>query len=388
MITRDAIRELAEYESLEGCALTFYYQPDTPQNQSHREEAILVKDLVREALREAEKGGKNVCARADLDRILERAERLHGNGGRAKAIFADSSAGVWKEFDIPAWLPGTRLIVNRRFHLKPLAAILDASPKVCVCAMDRTKARIFMYQNGEVNEVVDFFNEITRHGRSDGWGGFDAGHLERKVLNEAMQHFKLVGETLLEMHERGGFDNVIIACRDDVWSEIEPQLHAYLKENLLGRFRADPAVINQGTVRSEVERMLDKAEINRRQNLVREVLGEAHRNARGAVGLRRVLRSLETGEIQTLLLGEQFKAVGSECRNCGHIDMRQHSDCAVCGQPTSEVEDLADAIIGKALRSGVEVLYIKEDEEFSRAGHIGALLRFRADQNTAMKLAS
>ena len=164
-------------------------------------------------------------------------------------------------------------------------------------------------------------------------------------------------------------------------------LHPYLKERLLGHFRADPSAVSEDALREQVEDIVEKHETVRRQELVHEVLGEAHRNARGAIGLRRVLRSLETGEVQSLLLGERFKAAGSECRNCGHIELRQASDCGVCGQPTSEVDDLADAIIGRALRSGVEVLYIKEDEQFERAGHIGALLRFRADQNTAMKLA-
>ena len=387
MITREAIRELAEFESLEGCALTFYYQPDTPQNQSHREEAILVKDLVREALRDAEKGGKNACARESLQRVLDIAERLHGNSGKGKAIFADSKHGVWREFDVPAWLPGTKLIVNRRFHLAPLMQIVDSSPRVRVCAMDRTKARLFDYNDGKVKESVDFFNDLPRRGRSDGWAGYDGGHAERHVMNDAMQHFKFVADILMEQLERGGFDHLLIACRDEQWPEIEQQLHPYLKQRLLGHFRADPALVNQEALREQVENSIEKHELNRRQGLVREVLGEAHRNARGAVGLRRVLRSLETGEVQSLLLGERFKAAGSECRNCGHLELRQSSDCAVCGQPTSEVDDLADAIIGRAIRGGVEVLYIKEDEAFERAGHIGALLRFRADQNTAMKLA-
>ena len=30
MITRDDIRELANFHSPEGCAVTFYYQPTTP----------------------------------------------------------------------------------------------------------------------------------------------------------------------------------------------------------------------------------------------------------------------------------------------------------------------------------------------------------------------
>ena len=76
MITRKEIRDLAEFQSARGSAVTFYYQPDTPPNQSHRDEAILVKDLVRGALRDAEKEGRNDSARVDLNRILDMAERL------------------------------------------------------------------------------------------------------------------------------------------------------------------------------------------------------------------------------------------------------------------------------------------------------------------------
>ena len=129
MITRREIRGLAEFQSARGCAVTFYYQPGAPPNQSHREEAILVKDLVRGALREAEKEGRNDYARADLNRILELAERLHGNAGKAKAVFADSSENFWREFDIPAWLDKTRVMINRRFHLRPLAPLLEVNPR-------------------------------------------------------------------------------------------------------------------------------------------------------------------------------------------------------------------------------------------------------------------
>ena len=72
MITRDDIRELANFHSSEGCAVTFYYQPAAPTNRSHRDETILVKDLVNNSLRGAEKkGSKQKSALADLQRILE-----------------------------------------------------------------------------------------------------------------------------------------------------------------------------------------------------------------------------------------------------------------------------------------------------------------------------
>jgi peptide subunit release factor 1 (eRF1) len=388
MITRERIRELAAFESSEGCAVTFYFQPSTPQNKSHREERILVKDRVREALREAEReGARTACARGDLRRILEVAERLHGNSRKAKAIFADKSKGIWREFDLPAWLPGTQLIVNRRFHLKPLATVLEHVPTVCVCLIDRTKARLFRYQNEKIEEMADFFNQLPRRGRSDGWAGYDAGHAERHVLNDAKQHYKFVADTLLDLFERGSFEMLAVGCHDDQWADIEPMLHAYLGQRLLGHFRIDPATAGIEQIKAQVEKVLERHLGARRQGLVREVLGQAHRNGRGALGLRRVLRSLETREVQTLLLGNKFKAPGYECQNCGHIDMRVTDVCAMCGQKVRELDDISDALLANAMRNGIEVMYIENDSELEQAGHIAALLRFRADQSTAMKQA-
>ncbi len=389
MISRETIRKLAAFESQQNCAITFYYQPETPQNKAHREEAILVKDLIRNALREAEKdSGKNACARADLKRILDIADRLHGNGRKAKAIFAENASGVWQEFDLPPSLPGTRLIINRRVHLKPLATVLEHTPTVVVCLIDRTKARLFRYQDHNVEEVMDFFNELPRRGKSDGWAGYDAGHAERHVLNDAKQHYKYVAEALLDMYERGGFEMLAIGCHDEQWADIEPQLHSFLKNALLGHFRIDPTVASPDQIKKQVESVLAERKMDRREGAVREVLGEAHRNGHGAIGLRRVLRSLEQGEVQTLLLGEHFHAPGYQCGNCGHIDMRMATECAMCGQGVKELDDIADAILGDALKKGFDVMYIEDNQDFEKAGHIAALLRFRADQNIATKLAS
>src|SRR5512138_3322739 len=132
MITRDNIRELANFEAGEGCAISFFYQPAPPKDKSHREEGILLKDLVRGALREAEKKGRNGSAKADLEKILGIAEHLHGNSGRAKAIFASAKGNFWREFDLPPRLTATRVFVNQHFHLRPLTAIADVLPRLLI----------------------------------------------------------------------------------------------------------------------------------------------------------------------------------------------------------------------------------------------------------------
>ena len=59
--------------------------------------------------------------------------------------------------------------------------------------------------------------------------------------------------------------------------------------------------------------------------------------------------------------------------------------CAVCGQATRQLNDISGALIDSALRNGADIEFIASDAELEKAGRVGALLRFRADQNTAEK---
>ncbi len=386
MIARDEIRELANFHSPETCALTFYYQPSTPQDLSHRGESILVKDMLRNAIREAEKGGKNGCAKVDLERVSAIVEALHGNGGKAKAIFACAGQNFWREYDLPPQLPKTQVNLNQRFHLKPLAALMREGRKTLIVLADRTKARIFKLSDDKISELQDFFNDLSRHGKSDGFAGYDGGHAERRVLNEVAQHFKTIADYLKERYEREAFDQLLIGCHDEQWPEIEPHLHTHAKQKLIGHFRIDPKVATPEQVKEMASQKIAEHAREEKQRLIADVVGEAHRNGNGAIGLRRVLRSLEVGEVQTLMLGSNFQAPGVKCYHCGHMDLHDANDCAVCGKPNTHLEDIGDAIVGHALRGNIEILWIDNDE-FDHIGRIAALLRFRADQNTPMKVA-
>jgi peptide subunit release factor 1 (eRF1) len=388
MMTREDIRELAAFQAdPEGCALSFYFQPRTPQNKSHKEEAILAKDLVRQALRESEKQGKNGSARADLDRILDLASSLRGNQARAKAVFAASSKQVWREFDLPPQLPGTQLFVNRRFHLKPLAALLGAQPNLCVCLVDRQRGRFFDLRLDELKERGELFRTLPRS-RGDGFAGYNAGHVERRASNEFNQHYKLVADRLKEELERGMWEKLVIGCHDTNWSEFEAHLHPYVKPRLLGHFPADLAAVTHDEIREHAARMLRDAQDRRRDTLLREALSQAKGNARGVTGLRRVLRSMELGEAQTLLLGENYTARAVECGSCGHVDAHMVPFCPVCGKATRELEDVCDAMIPLAIRRDIELFYVKGNPEFDKVGNIAALLRFRADQTKPIAAAS
>lgn len=380
MITREDIRELALFQpqAQESCTLSFYYQPTPPQNRAHRAETIMVKDLVRNAQREAEKHGKNGCTRADLDRILEMATGL--SGGHAKAVFACSAQNFWREFDLPPLLPSTQLFVNQRFHLKPLATLLGAQPRICVALLNRQRARFFDFRLDELIERQDINRPAPRRSRSDGFGGYDAGHVERRASDDALHHFKDAADRLKTEAEANAWDKIIIGCQDNHWSELEPHLHPYVKQRLLGRFSADAASATNDQIREAASCIFKESIDSRRHALVGNVIDEAKSNSRGVTGLRRVLRSLELGEVQTLLIGENYKSRAVECSSCSHLDSHLVSHCPACGHATREIEDVCDPIIRNAIVRDIELLYVKDEPEFDQVGNIAALLRFRADQ--------
>jgi peptide subunit release factor 1 (eRF1) len=140
-------------------------------------------------------------------------------------------------------------------------------------------------------------------------------------------------------------------------------------------------------VRESAARIVHKHLLEEQQDLLREAIGQSQRNGRGAVGLRHVLNALERQEVQILLVSRDFKSEAVECTNCGHLDTRMVSTCAVCGQKTRELSDVSDALVDLALRNGAEIRFVDSNPELEKAGRVSALLRFRADQNTAEKVA-
>jgi peptide subunit release factor 1 (eRF1) len=378
-ITREQIRELAQFHDEQSSAVSFYFQPSTPRNKAHKEDVILIKDLAREALRGLESQGKKEGARADIERIVRLSDELRSNGTHGKAVFACAAKKVWREFDLPTNLPGTQLFVDRHFHLKPLAHLLGASPLLGVALVDSHRARIFDLRLGELIEREDLFHPLPRRGRSDGFAGYDGGHAQRRVEDDIRQHFKHVAESLKALLEKGVFEKWILACQDVHLSMLEAQLHSYASQALIGRFRADMAHISNDDIRSHAQQILEQWQSDRRHELVLQVLSQARGNGRGVTGLRRVLRSLELGEVQTLLLGENLQAHAIECPGCGHIDAHLVSACPACGRATQEIIDVGEAILPRIIRSDIETFFVKDDPEFDKVGNIAALLRFRSE---------
>jgi peptide subunit release factor 1 (eRF1) len=297
-------------------------------------------------------------------------------------VFACSAHNFWKEYELPAQLGSTHIYLQPRFQLKPLAALLGAQPALCVAMVDRQRARFFDLRPDDLREKGAIVHMLSRSASNYGYNGYEAGHAERRVAEEALQHFKAVAERLRTDFEKGTWERLIVGCHDVNWPEFEPQLHPYVKQRLIGRFSADVASVSNEEIRDHAGALLNQWIEERAAAKASEAVDLAKGHGRGVTGLRRVLQALEAGEVQSICLEENYSAKAVECPNCGHLDAHLVLSCAACGHTTRELADVCDAIIPIAIRRDIEVFYLKEHEDLDRAGNIAALLRFRSDQKT------
>ena len=196
MITRDEIRELANFHSPETCALTFYYQPSTPQDHSHRDESILVKDMVRNALREAEKERQ--------ERLRPRRPGTYQRHGRGAAWQRRQSQGdlCLCRPELLARVRSAAAAAQDAGHCESAlpseaaGGVAARRPQDSALSLaDRTKARVFEMSERRDHRAAWTSSTSSRvAARAMALPDTMPAMPSAGMLNEATQHFKAVAE--------------------------------------------------------------------------------------------------------------------------------------------------------------------------------------------------
>jgi hypothetical protein len=381
----DELSVLASFWTDDRDAISVYFKAPEPSELAHREEPILAKDQIKQKLGTLK--GNTQANRADVQRIIESIAGMKGNGGRTKVIFACKSKGIWREFDVPGDF-GCRIDVGSNFTLAPLIAQQQGRRRYCIALADRNRARLLLLEAREISEHSQVLDEDKEKIRTTGTR--KSAHLERRKEEEARRHFTFVADHLLHFFEHKDFDCLIVGCRDDMWPDIEAELHQDLKRILVGRFTCDPGAATREEIQEKAQALVDAKDREQEQYLIERTVGGFAAKGLGAVGMKAVIEALEKGEVRTLLWarhpdGEQRS--GSLCENCGHLEAQQLHACTLCGAKMRLFANAEEALLRHALSRSIEVREMHYTKP-PMPDRIAAWLRFRSDTNTPQALAS
>ena len=316
--------------------------------------------------------------RHDLNRI-QQFLRSPGNlpSTQGVAIFACEGIELFEAVPLPV-VYRSRLAIDLSPLVRELASVEDEFGRLLTVVLDRTSARFFAVSAYETRELPGLRADSTRgkrfHGDQDGRGAWGEHAYNNRIRTEKQRHYEAIARELFAIDRRQPAHGIVLAGPGPEAGAVEPFLHSYLVERLIGTARlnpkdATPPLVHGTTlaVREAYERAAERA-------LVHEML-EGIGTGWGVNGLILTLRALSRGQVRSLLVHADAAVPGFRCGNSGRLALSE-KDCRGEGEPVA-VLDIVDEAIEEALRQGVDVNVVYEPDARDAIDSLAALLRFR-----------
>lgn len=347
-VTPNELVALAGFHDRGAKGVSFYFSLSSTPDNSHRAEVLMIKELVK---KNAGPQLKESGITSDLDEMVEVAEEVRRTPSRLRAIFTCHDQHVWHAFDLPANGSISRLDIGRHFHLRPLLQAAEASAPYCVVMVEHGKARGFVAQGSDIQEIHGKFmrEDLALHAEDSrvGW----SHHIEDNIEEHKKRYVKEVSGEIAQFAEEHGRPGLIVGCREDLWSELEPHLSP-AGILVIGRFLPPNFEVSPAEVLEFTKPIFEKSLAVRYNEMLRRIKESV---SHGVIGLDQVLENLEEGRVQKLLLGNSSGTTISECSGCGRLYPALGIPCVFCRSGNTHEVLAEEALIRKALLTGAEI---------------------------------
>jgi peptide subunit release factor 1 (eRF1) len=357
------------------------YQKLEPRDRSRGKYLIKLKNRIREVVQALPRLGLDRATQDEVERDLERIQthlRSQSNlpSTQGIALFSCGPLGLFEAIPLP-FVYRSRLAVDTAPLVRELASVEDEFGRVLAVVLDRTAARFFEVTAYQANELPGLRANSTRgkrfRGDTDG-PGWGEHTYNNRIREEKQRHFEAVARELFAIDRRQPAHGIVLAGPGPEAAAVEPFLHSYLVERVLGTARlnpkeATPALVHQATlaVREAWERDSERALVHEMQ----ETLGSGW----AVNGMTPALRALSRGQVRALLVHADAGQPGYRCADTGRLALTER-DCRGEGEPVP-VLDVVDDAIEDALRQGVDVNVVYEPKARDAIEGLAGLLRFR-----------
>lgn len=368
-ITEEDIRELAGYRGEHAPVTSCYLNVDGARHVRHQD-VVRELDRVLRPARARCNGDQSVAD--DLGRI-----EAHVRGGldrsrtRGLAIFSCSADGYWRVIELPVPVR-SQVVVNHTPTVRQLETVVDQHERFGLLLVDRQRARMFVFQLGEVVESTGRFDELPRGDDDD--HSFTRDQARDHAAAVVRQHLRRSAEAAFAVYQDQGFERLVIGAPDDLVTELESALHPYLRKRLVARCSIAPGANEEEVRRAalEVEAEVERAKEVEAVAALREAVGGGRR---GVAGVDATLMALVERRVETLLVSAGYEEPGWRCGGCRWIG-RIGRTCPVCGGEMDGVDDVIEEAVEEALGQSCRVEICDGNADLDVLGRIGALVRY------------
>jgi peptide chain release factor subunit 1 len=368
-ITEDAIRSLAGFKGDGAPVTSCYVDIDGSRHLRWQDVVHAVQPLLRDA---HVKHAQEPSVLGDLQRIEELVKGgVDRRRTRGLAIFSCTADDFWQVVELPVPVRN-QLVVNHSPAVRQLEVVIDEFERFGLLLADRQRARVLVYELGELVESDEVFDALPRD------QDHDNSHRPEKVQAHRAEsvhaHLRKAAETAFRVFKDRGFERLIIAAPDDIANQLESVLHPYLQERVEARC-AIPVTASDDEIRAAALDVEAAVERRKEAEAVTRLRDEVGAGGRGVAGLDDTLRALVERRVDVLLVSSGFTHEGWRCNGCSYVG-RIGRTCPVCSTTMVAVDDVVEEAIEEALAQSCEVEVCERNADLDVLGRIGALLRY------------
>ncbi|HET7240760.1 MAG TPA: hypothetical protein VFI77_06355 [Gemmatimonadales bacterium] len=352
-----------------------------PRDRSRGKYLIKLKNRVREVVAALPRLGLPRSVQREVERDLERVQSHLATPAnlpdtQGVAIFACAPLELFEVLPLPV-VYRSRLAVDATPLVRELASVEDEFGRLLTVVLDRTSARFFEVTAWATEELSGLRADSTRgkrfHGDQNG-PGWGEHTYNNRIRAEKQRHLDAIARELFAIDRANPAHGIVVAAPGQEAGALEPFLHNYLVERLLGTARLNPKDTSLAAVHGATLAVREAWERASERNLVHEMT-EAVGSGWAVNGMTATLRALSRGQARALLVHADAGEPGFRCSASGRLTLTER-DCRAEGDPIP-VLDVVDDAIEDALRQGVDVNVVYEPEARDAIDGLGALLRFR-----------
>lgn len=341
---------------------------------------------------------------ADLARITDFVDKQLDLSANGLFILADGQQGVFEAIPLDV-APEASAVLESIPALRPLVHASEDYPTFVVVNANQQEANVWVIERLGWSENVQV--ESDSYPRHQSTGGLNAQRYQNRA-NERVEAFaRTVAEQVnrLFMESTSPPDYLILSDDEPMFTAISEHLHKEVSPKLLGKvgLGKDPLPTEIAAI---VAPMIEAAERQQEADAVQKVADNVGAQTLGIAGAVDTLRALATGQVQTLVMNDDFTAEGwadytLPLFGLGEIPAEHPAGGDIANMRVTRLEDEA---VRLALLNGGEVeliqttVPISETEGTPRAGEdmprsepakaldslggIGAVLRYDIEETT------
>ncbi len=371
MISEKELQELVDFRAEESSVLSLYLNVDPTQH---------TKDEYRLSLKSMLKGVANEASARDLDEVEKYFDFQYDWQGKGVVVFSCLKEDFWRAYPLAVPIEN-RIFVADSPYIKPLTGVLDEYGRYGVILVDREGARLFLFNQGELEETDGTLGEEVK--RTKRGGGSAAGRLggltaraSRHEEEIAQRNLKEAAELAARFCGGGRCSRIVLGGTDETLTQFQGMLPKELQEKVVGSISLDMAASETEVLDRSLE-VIQEVEREREEELVEQLITAAtSKGGHGALGLDDTLAAVQEGRAHILVVDEGYVATGYGCQNCGYIAAHKLKSCPFCGGEMAQIEDALNSIVRKAIELGMEVEVVRGSAALEEAGSIGAILRY------------